>query len=277
MKTIRSKDNPAYRDALRLLRKKYRNQTGMFLIEGPRPVTDAVKAGNRLETVFIRESAAESPEARGLVELCAEAPEGDAKSIRLAVLADGLFDRVSDTENSRGIIAVARKSGAEGGIRETAGGRRAVILDRLQDPGNIGTIIRTAEAAGFGALIAIKGTGDIYSPKTVRAAAGSLLRVDVFEGMSAADAIGFCKEQGVRIIASDLKGSVGYTEAGMAGDIAVVIGNEGSGISGEFRDAADTLVRIPMEGEIESLNAGAAAAILMYESMRQRRAAGKVK
>ena len=256
MKTIRSKDNPAFRDALRLLRKKYRDQTGMFLIEGPRPVMDALKAGNRLEAVFIRESAADSPQARGLVEL------------RPVILADDLFDRLSDTENSQGILAVAVK--AEPQMRAPV-----VILDRLQDPGNIGSIIRTAEAAGFGTLIAIKGTGDIYSSKTSRAAAGSLLRVDVFEGMSAADAIGLCREHGVRIIASDLEGSVEYTEADMTGDIALVIGNEGSGISDEIRSAADTLVRIPMEGDIESLNAAAAAGILMYEALRQRRAVGK--
>ena len=155
MKTIKSKDNPAYRDALRLLRKKYRDQTGMFLIEGPRPVMDAVSAGNRIETVFIRESAADSPGIRGFVELCAD----EAKSIRLSLLADGLFDRLSDTENSQGVVAVAVKPDPR--LKTPL-----VILDRLQDPGNIGTIIRTAEAAGFGALIAIKGTGDIYSPKT---------------------------------------------------------------------------------------------------------------
>ena len=146
---------------------------------------------------------------------------------------------------------------------------------RLQDPGNIGTIIRTAEAAGFGALIAIKGTGDIFSPKTARAAAGSLLRVDVFEGMDTDAAVCFCRERGLRIIASDLEGAVEYTAANMTGNIALVIGNEGSGISGAFRDAADQRVKIPMEGNIESLNAAAAAAVLMYEAVRQRHAAGK--
>ena len=150
-----------------------------------------------------------------------------------------------------------------------------MVLDRLQDPGNIGTIIRTAEAAGFHALIAIKGTGDIYSPKTARAAAGSLLRVDVFEGMETAEAIRLCTEKGLRIIASDLDGAVDYTEADLHGNIALVIGNEGSGVSGQIRGAADTKVKIPMEGNIESLNAAAAAAVLMYEAARQRRAAGK--
>ena len=265
MKIIRSKDNPTYKEAVRLLRKKYRDQTGMFLIEGPRPVKDAVRAGNRLDPVFLREGAENSPEARALAELCA------SEGVNCAVLSGELFDRLSDTGHSQGILARAAKT--EGTADELSG--PVVVLDRLQDPGNIGTIIRTAEAAGFRALIAIKGTGDIYAPKTVRAAAGSLLRVDVFEGYDAASAAELCKRQGMRIIASDLEGSVEYTDADLAGDIALVIGNEGSGISDEIRQAADTLVRIPMEGEIESLNAAAAAGILMYEAMRQRRAAGK--
>lgn len=263
MKTIRSKDNPTYKDAVRLLRRKYRDQTGMFLLEGPRPVIDALKAGNNIETVFFMETAADSPEAQEAERLCVE------KGIHAVLLADDLFDRLSETEHSQGVLAIACKS-----IPQELSGS-VVILDRLQDPGNIGTIIRTAEAAGFGALIAIKGTGDIYSPKTARAAAGSLLRVDVFEGMETDAAVSLCRERGLRIIASDLEGAVEYTAADMAGNMALVIGNEGSGISGAFRDAADEKVRIPMEGNIESLNAAAAAAVLMYEALRQRRTAGK--
>ena len=235
----------------------------MFLLEGPRPVIDALKAGNSIEAVFFRESIADSREARETEALCADS------GVRTAALADDLFDRLSETEHSQGILAEARKT-----VPQKLQGP-VVILDRLQDPGNIGTIIRTAEAAGFGALIAIKGTGDLYSPKTARAAAGSLLRVVVFEGMETDAAVSLCREKGLRIIASDLEGAVEYTDADMTGDIALVIGNEGSGISREIRDAADVKVKIPMEGNIESLNAAAAAAILMYEAVRQRNAAGK--
>ena len=235
----------------------------MFLLEGPRPVIDALKTGNRIETVFIEESAADSQEAQEAETLCSE------NDVKIAALAGGLFGRLSETEHSQGILAIACKS-----IPKELSGP-VVILDRLQDPGNIGTIIRTAEAAGFGTLIAIKGTGDIYSPKTARAAAGSLLRVVVFEGMETDAALGLCREQGLRVIASDLESAVEYTAADMTGDIALVIGNEGSGISGEIREAADVKVKIPMEGNIESLNAAAAAAVLMYEAVRQKNAAGK--
>ena len=269
MKTIRSKDNPSYKEAVKLLRRKYRDQTGMFLIEGPRPVMDAIRSGESLQTVFLSEESLEKglSAAEELERLCMK------NGCRCILLAEELFGRISDTEHSQGVLAVACKPEH----RKIEIGSSVIILDRLQDPGNIGTIIRTAEAAGFGTLIAIKGTGDIYAPKTVRAAAGSLLRVNVFEGLESDEAIRLCREQGIRIVASDLEGSVEYTAADLTGDMALVIGNEGSGVSDEIRQAADSKVRIPMEGTIESLNAAVAAGLLMYESVRQRRAAGKVK
>ena len=273
MKRIRSKDNQTYKEALRLLRKKYRDQTRLFLLEGPRPVMDALKSGAGLETVFIRESAAAETAAEELEALCSSAGEGP----QCVLLADELFDRLSDTEHSQGVLAAARKP--DGGALKTGSQSKVLILDRLQDPGNIGTIIRTAEAAGFTALIAIKGTGDIYAPKTVRAAAGSLLRVDVFEGYETEEAVSLCRRMGLRIIAGDLEGAADYTQADLTGGIAFAIGNEGRGVSDELKAAADIKVRIPMEGDIESLNAAVAAGILMYEAYRQERAAqtaGKV-
>ena len=273
MKRIRSKDNQTYKEALRLLRKKYRDQTRLFLLEGPRPVMDALKSGAGLETVFIRESAAgenaagktAGTDVEELAVLCSSAGGGP----QCVLLADELFDKLSDTEHSQGVLAAARKpSGGAPGNRHAA---KVLILDRLQDPGNIGTIIRTAEAAGFGTLIAIKGTGDIYAPKTVRAAAGSLLRVDVFEGYETEEAVSLCRRMGLRIIAGDLDGAADYTQADLTGGIAFAIGNEGRGVSDELKAAADLKVRIPMEGDIESLNAAVAAGVLMYEAYRQER------
>ena len=273
MKRIRSKDNQTYKEALRLLRKKYRDQTRLFLLEGPRPVMDALKSGAGLETVFIRESAAAETaagktagtDAEELAALCSSAEGGP----QCVLLADELFDKLSDTEHSQGVLAAACKPS---GVAPKIGSQsKVLILDRLQDPGNIGTIIRTAEAAGFTALIAIKGTGDIYAPKTVRAAAGSLLRVDVFEGYETEEAVSLCRRMGLRIIAGDLDGAADYTQADLTGGIAFAIGNEGRGVSDELKAAADLKVRIPMEGDIESLNAAVAAGVLMYEAYRQER------
>lgn len=179
MKYISSRDNLIYKDALKLTRKKYRDETGMFLLEGIRPLKDALAAGMDIKSVFVSENVSESPLTVGML---AELPD----SCSACCLEGKLFSGLAGTETSQGIIAVAVKSTAdigEGGI---------AVLDRLQDPGNVGTIIRTAEAAGYGGIAVIKGTVDIYSPKVVRAAAGSLIRMPVLFFDNAAEAAEFC-------------------------------------------------------------------------------------
>ena len=259
MRNITSSDNGTYKKALKLLRKKYRDEMGMYLLEGVKPVADAIDAGTDIETVIIREGSG--------VGITAD------HGCNTAVMSSRLFERLSDTETSQGVIAIAAKRQCE----DLPGRGNAVILDRLRDPGNIGTIIRTAEAAGFDAVIAVKGTGDVYSPKVVRAAAGSLLRMAVMEGVETEEAIEICRRRGRKIVATTLTDAVDYRDADMSGGAAIVIGNEGSGVSSKFIEAADVKVRIPMKGEIESLNAAVAAGVLMYECERQAAAAGKVK
>lgn len=256
MKNITSKDNPTYKNAMKLLRKKYRDQEGKYLIEGIKPLTDAVNAGITVETVFVREG-----DDSGII------PE---EGVNTMCLSRDLFDNLSETETSQGVIAIATKN-----LKEPEQGN-VIILDRLQDPGNIGTIIRTAEAAGFRAIITVKGTGDIYSPKTVRAAAGALFRMPVIEGLDTEEAVRFCRERGLKVTVTALEGAKECYDADLR-DTAIVIGNEGQGVSDEMLMAADEKVKIPMEGEIESLNAAVAAAVLMYESARQTSTAGKVK
>lgn len=157
MKIITSKDNQIYKKALKLTRKKYRDETGLYLLEGVKPLRDAVSMGISLTTVFLRED----------VETDIDIPE--EKIVRLG---RDLFDRLSETENSQGVIAAAEKrSFSESEFTEMVSGGNILIMDRLQDPGNIGTIIRTAEAAGYRGIMMISGSGDVYSPKVVRAAA----------------------------------------------------------------------------------------------------------
>ena len=256
MKSITSKDNPVYKGALKLLHKKYRDREGRYLIEGVKPLADALDSETEIETVFVREGTE------------AGAVSGDEQNVCL--LAGDLFDRLSGTETSQGVIAVAKKK--TGAVPEG----RFLVLDRLQYPGNIGTIIRTAEAAGFGAVIAVKGTGDIYSPKVVRAAAGSLFRMAVAEGLETGEVKDLCRDRGLKLAVTALEGAADCYSADLT-EAAIVIGNEGQGVSEEFLSAADIKVKIPMQGEIESLNAAVAAAVLMYESTRQQTAAGKVK
>ena len=145
-----------------------------------------------------------------------------------------------------------------------------IIVDRLQDPGNMGTIIRTAEGAGVTDIIVSRDSVDPYSPKVVRSAMGSLFRMKISISDDLVGDIRALREKGVKVCGTHLSGVEFYDED-FSGDIAFLIGNEGSGLSDEVSAEADTLLRIPMEGQVESLNAAVSAAVVMYEVLRQRR------
>ena len=256
MEIITSKENSIFRDLVRLSQKKYRDREGRFVAEGPNAVSEALSnEAVKVVTVIAREGSAY------------EEFSEDTK-----VLSGDLFDRVSDTVSSQGILAVLEKPdrGTPSEILEDAlSAGNILVLDRLQDPGNIGTIIRTSEGAGIKAVVFIKGTCDPFSPKVVRACAGSVMRMPMVFLDSAEELRKAAGE--LRIATTDVRNGVPYYEAGLSGGqkgIALVIGNEGNGVSQEFIDQADILVNIPMEGRLESLNAGIAAALLMYELKR---------
>ncbi len=254
MKTITSKDNPLYKAAHRLTRKKYRDETGEYLIEGIKPVEDAVSQGINIRRIFVREDRTDS----------VSFPDSLVSSVDRE-----LFQKLSSTENSQGIIAVADKNiypvaRLTEQMEDSSG--NVLVLDRLQDPGNVGTVIRTAEAAGYEAVIVMSGTADVYSPKVVRAAAGSLFRSRLFYAADCEEAIKSIRLSGRKIVSTDLDTDILYSSVDISENTALVIGNEGQGVSRGFLEASDIKVRIPMEGSIESLNAAVAAGILMYQS-----------
>lgn len=184
-----------------------------------------------------------------------------------------LFDKVAQTKTSQGVFAIINKHEFdESDLDEIAGElKNLIILDRLQDPGNLGTIIRTADAAGFSGIVAVKGTGDVYAPKVARAAAGSLFRVPVIYVDTAKRAAELLKKRGKKIIAALLDADRNYYDTHMAHDAVIVIGNESTGISEELMDISDEKIRIPMSGDVDSINAAIAAGILMYTSVAQQR------
>lgn len=253
MSVITSRESRQFKELAKLTQKKYRDREGVFIAEGPNVVGEALSSeGIEVLRVFAREGSGY------------ERFAGD-----VTVLAADLFDRVSDTMTSQGILAVIRKPGHD--VIKASSACGIIVLDRLQDPGNIGTIIRTAEGAGISEIVVIKGTCDPYSPKVVRACAGSILRMPIAFCDSAEEFIDIAKDAGYRLAVTDVENGVPYYDAGLSGQetpVALVIGNEGNGVSDTFRGAADILVNIPMHGKLESLNASVAAALLMYEMNR---------
>ena len=260
MREITSKDNKIFRHALSLKTKKYRDKNGEYLIEGPNLLKEALKEETDVEAVFVRPEMTD--EEAGIIE---EGPELDRKTF---ILSNRLFDELKDTETSQGIVTVVRKR-QDSSPKGRPGGNY-VVLDRLQDPGNIGTILRTADAAGFDLAVFMKGTADPFSPKVVISATGSLFRLPMVFVEDAEELAELVHSAGKRLIATAMDAEKAYYDCDLEKDAAIIIGNEGNGISPELMMRADEKIMIPMAGNTESLNAAVAAGILMYERIRRR-------
>lgn len=263
---ISSPDNDKIRFIKRLGHKKYRDQQGKFLIEGINLVRAALSKALTMEMVLIADDFDYSE--------IAETLSGNVDYHRIYLVPRYLYEKISDAENGSGIIAVVNKSSysldtLESMLRSHHGCvGNILVLDRLQDPGNIGTMIRTAVAAGYSIVATIKGTTDIYSPKVLRASAGMIFDIAVVELVDANDLKKMVSRLDKKIVVTDPRKGVPYYKCSLARDVALVIGNEGNGISEEILESSDIRVNIPMQGEVESLNAAVCASLLMYEAMR---------
>lgn len=257
MREIRSKDNRIVKRCEQLSMRKYRDQFGLYLIEGENLLAEAVKNHARIETVLLREGCQKS-----LPPQVAD---------RTFLVDARIFDKLAQTVTSQGILAIVAKEAARKEDFINLPGSNFIVLDRLQDPGNIGTILRTADAAGYKLAILMKGTADVYAPKVVRAATGSLFRMPVVSMASAKELAEFTGAAGKKLTATCLDARRWYYDEELTHDIALIIGNEGNGISRDLIESSDIQIKIPMQGNIESLNAAVAAGVLMYEAMRGKR------
>lgn len=187
----------------------------------------------------------------------------------IEIVADNVFDRMSQTQTPQGIMAVVRMK--DNSLSDMLSGNPLLILvENLQDPGNLGTIIRMGEGAGVTGVIMSPNTVDIYNPKTIRSTMGSIFRVPFIYVQDFGEAVSECQKSGVKVYAAHLDGKNTYLGEDYSTPIAFLIGNEGNGLTDDITKQADTLIRIPMEGEVESLNAAIACTILTYEAVRQR-------
>lgn len=190
---------------------------------------------------------------------------------KMEIVGDSVFKQISDTQTPQGIMAVIEMPHYE--LADLLDGDRThlLILESIQDPGNLGTMLRTGEGAGITGMIMNSQTVDLYNPKTVRSTMGSLYRMPYYISDDLEDTINLLKEKGVKLYAAHLKGTLSYDEPEYTRACGFMIGNEGNGLSDQIADMADTYIKIPMEGKVESLNAAISATLLMYECNRQRR------
>ncbi len=254
-----SSSGTVLRLARRLRLRREREKTGLCLVEGPRAVEEAL-------TVATLEAVLHTPDfARERPALLATVPAG----VPVFQTSEKEFDALARTETPQGILAVVRIRSSSW-EKMVAAGRSLVVLDGLQDPGNLGTIIRAATAFGAG-VVCGAGSVDPYNPKVVRATAGYLFRSPpALLPRLGVEGVELLRGAGYRIFAAAPKGGVELPEADLTGPVAVWIGNEGMGLPAEVLAAADGTLRIPAPGPVESLNAGVAAAIILYEIARHR-------
>ncbi|WP_371370703.1 TrmH family RNA methyltransferase [Sporomusa aerivorans] len=265
---ISSPANKLIKEVASLHNKKYRDNLGKFLAEGVRLVEECAISGWPIEFCLYTESAASHDRTLRLIKKLA------AADCQMIVVPESVYNKISDTEQPQGIMAVLKKRRYAIEDMMSAAGNKLpllVILDGIQDPGNVGTIIRTADAAGCTGVIALKGSADVYAGKTVRAAMGSLFHLPIVEGVSAAELVTILNKFQINLLATGLqKKSVLYYQANFNRPVCIILGNEGQGVSKEMLEAADACLNIPLAGQAESLNVSVAAGIILYEAIRQR-------
>ena len=256
---ITSTSNPQVKRLLQLQKKsKARNEEKVFLVEGLRMFSEVPK--ERVEKVYISESLYNR---KKLVQ--------DLRDFDVEILSDSVFSHVSDTKTPQGILCIVRKKTYDLEKIFKIKNPHFIILDNLQDPGNLGTIVRTAEGAGVDAVFLSKESVDIYNPKTIRSTMGSIYRMPVIYVEDLLKLLKTLKNQGILSYAAHLEGERSYDLENYQTGTAILIGNEGNGLREEVANAADIRVKIPMQGQVESLNAAVAATVFMFEVARQRR------
>ena len=255
---ITSASNQRVKNLVNLIQKaKARREQDVFITEGIKMFLEADM--DRIKEVYVSESFFEKGTAREKIEQC-----------NYEVLSDELFKKVSDTQTPQGILCVMRQYHYELDDLFQKENPLFLILEDIQDPGNLGTMMRTAEGAGVDGVIMTKATVDIYNPKTIRSTMGSIYRMPFMYTDDLPGVMKQLQEKKVTLYAAHLKGNSFYHELDFKGGTAFLIGNEGNGLKEETAQAADVYMKIPMQGQVESLNAAVASVILMYEAARQR-------
>lgn len=249
---IASKTNELIKHIKSLHQKKFRDEYREYFVEGVKLVNEAIFEGKKLQKILICE------------ELLREDFSTSDNEI-LEYVTKNVFEYVSDTQSPQGILAVIKMDDADDTIKENV----IFALDDLQDPGNLGTILRSLDSAGIDTLLLSKGTVDLYNPKVIRSTMGAIFRVKVLENLDLKEKLLQLKDDGYKVVITSLDTNETHYNLDFKEKLVIVIGNEAKGVKKEIQDLADIKVKIPMLGRTESLNASVAASIIAYEKVRQ--------
>jgi TrmH family RNA methyltransferase len=239
-----------------------RRSEGVFVVEGVKLLRAALDAGAPVESVFVDGAARTDPDVAAVLDAALGA------GARLFDLAPGVLERVADTVTPQPVLALVAVPGA--GLDDLVGATFVVVCAEIRDPGNAGAVIRVADAAGADAVVCCAGTVDPFNPKTVRASAGSVLHLPVVVAGQPGEVLEVLGGRGLTRMAAVARGGTPYTDLDLASPLALVLGNEATGLPAGLDDCIDARVTIPMGGGAESLNVSTAAAVLCFEAARTR-------
>jgi TrmH family RNA methyltransferase len=262
--TISSAANPLVKRIRLLANRKHRREQGAFVVEGIQPVWRAVAAGWQIEALLV------DPHLRPDSPAAAMVAEQEAGGVRVARLSHELFQRLSSRDGQAGLAAIVRSRQA--GLADLNPGPDSVYvaLHRIGNPGNLGTIVRTADAAGADGVILIGATTDAYAPAAVKASMGSLFAISVVHVPAPEAFLTWAGDNGVEICAASGRAGVAHWSTSFRPPLTLLLGSEGDGLPPGLLARADRQIAIPMTGTAESLNVAAAAAVLLYEVRRHK-------
>ncbi|MFI2857822.1 TrmH family RNA methyltransferase [Paenibacillus sp. JSM ZJ436] len=258
---IASLQNSRVKGWAQLQDKKHRDQQHKYVVEGIHLVQEALSFGADIECVAYDKD-------RGIPAELTELPD-QGKHVEWIAVTEGIIAKVCQASTPQPVFAVVRKeAGSLDRLFENPS-KPVIVLDGLQDPGNVGTIIRSADASGAGGVLLGTGCADVYNPKTLRSTMGSLFHLPVIEG-NLEELLPQARSRGARLVTTSLEGKASAFEYDFTGSCWMVIGSEGSGVSPAVSRLVDDAIIIPMPGKAESLNAAMAATVLLFEALRQR-------
>ena len=264
--TITSLQNPRVKSAVQLRRRRGREQQDLVLIDGAREIGRALSAGVEIVELFACPEACDEP-ARQLVAACSQ------RSVAVLTVTPAVFTKLAYGDRAEGVMAVARVHHRTLAEMELGKNPLLAVLEAVEKPGNVGAVLRTADAAGVSGLIVAEGGTDVYNPNAIRASLGAVFTVPVCQA-DKRETVAWLRQQRLRIFAARVDGAVDYAAVSFCQPCAIVLGSEAHGLSNIWQGADVTAIRLPMRGAVDSLNVSTTAAVLFYEALRQRRAAG---
>lgn len=260
MQIITSKDNEIIKNIRKLKEKKYRDSNNEYIVEGLKLIEEAIEENVNIKKIVVCEE-------------CLKDSEIEQKFLyKIAkydciYVSDKVFSLLTDVVNPQGMLAVIEKEGTEDKINYSED--IIVVLDGIQDPGNLGTILRTVDSVGLSQIVLSKTSVDAYNPKVVRSTMGAIFRVKIIESENLVETLKNMKKHKFKVVATSLEGSESIYDMDYYKK-AIVIGNESKGVSKEILDIADSRIKIPMLGKTESLNASIATGVILYEYVRRK-------